>query len=117
MSPTLEERDVEERLAVDLQEIERGEDLLTCELARVRVATLVYLEVALVLPAVDEDAVNDRGVALRLSHDRVVQLARPRDLPFITEEVRLGVANANEDPRACPRGFEDVALPLRSFAD
>src|SRR5438309_3896314 len=52
MSPTLEERDVEERLAVDLQEIERGEDLLTRELPRVRVATLVYLEVALVLPAV-----------------------------------------------------------------
>jgi hypothetical protein len=100
MAPTLEERDVEERLAVDLEEIERGEDLLACELARVRVAMVVYLEVALVFPAVDEDAVDDRGVALRLSHDRVVQLARPCDLPFVTKEVRVGVADANEDSRA-----------------
>ena len=100
MAPTLEERDVKERLAVDLEEIERGEDLLTRELARVRVAMVVYLEVALVFPAVDEDAVDDRGVALRLSHDRVVQLARPSDLPFVTKEVRVGVADANEDSRA-----------------
>src|ERR1700716_3302595 len=40
-SPAREERDVKERLAVDLEEIERGEDLLTRELARVRVAMLV----------------------------------------------------------------------------
>jgi len=38
MSPALEKRDVKQRLAVHLEEIEGGEDLLTCELARVRVA-------------------------------------------------------------------------------
>src|SRR6267143_288175 len=117
MPPALEEWDVEKRLTVDLQEIERGEDLLTCELPRVRVAMLVYLEIALVLPAVDQDTVDDRGAALRFGDDRVVQLAGPGHLPLVAKEMGLRVADSDEDPGAGPRRFEDVALPLRSFAD
>src|SRR6266568_2862092 len=64
--PPFQKRDLQKRLAVDLEEIERREDQPSSELPRVRVALLVHFEIALVLPAFDEDAVDDRGAALRL---------------------------------------------------
>src|SRR3989475_10352535 len=48
--PPLQERDLKEGLAVDLQEIERGEDLATPELPRVRVSLVVDLQFAFILP-------------------------------------------------------------------
>src|SRR5881296_454828 len=107
MTPALEKRDLEERLAVDLQQVERGEDLPSPELPRVRVAVVVDLEVALVLPVGHQDA----------GEDRVVQLARSVHPAFVAEEMRLGMANAHQHSRARPGWLEDVALPLRSFAD
>jgi hypothetical protein len=78
---------------------------------------LVYLEVALVPPAIDEDSIDDRGGALRLGDDRVVKLPRTRDRAFVPDEMWLRVADPDENPGPRPRRLEDVALPLRSFAD
>ena len=117
MTPALEQRDLEKRLAVDLDQVECRENLTTSELPRVGVAMVVDLEVALVLPVGHEDTVEDRGLAPGLGDDRVVQLTRPLDGALVAEEVRLGMADTYEDPRARPRRLEDVALPLRSFAD
>ena len=117
MPPPFEKRDLQKRLAVDLKQIEGREDLPGSELPRVRVAVLVHFEIALVLPALDEDAVDDRSAALGLGDDRVVKLARPDHFSFVTDEMRLRVADPDEDPGARPRRLEDVAIPLRSFAD
>src|SRR6266550_4755609 len=117
MPPPLEERYLEERLAIDLEEVEGREDLAATELSRVRVSVLVDLEIALVLPAFDEDPIQDRGAALRLGDDRVVQLTRPVHLPLIANEVRFRMADPDEDSRPGPRWLEDVAVPLRPFAD
>src|SRR5438309_5647081 len=115
--PPLQERDLEEGLAVDLQEIERGEDLATPELPRVRVSLVVDLEFAFILPIVDQDAVDDGGVALGFGDDRVVELARPGDHAAVAKNMGLRVTHADEDPRARPCRLEDVTVPLRSFAD
>src|SRR6266550_821255 len=117
MPPPLEERYLEERLAIDLEEVEGREDLAATELSRVRVSVLVDLEIALVLPAFDEDPIQDRRAALRLGDDRVVQLTRPVHLPLIANEVRFRMADPDEDSRPGPRWLEDVAVPLRPFAD
>src|SRR2546421_3750888 len=117
VSPTLQERNPEERLAIDLEQVERGEDLLTCELARVGISVVVHLEVSLVLPLIDEDSVDDRRGALRLGDDRVIELPRPGHLAFVADEVRLRVADTDEHPCPRPRRLEDVALPLRALAD
>src|SRR5256885_1153247 len=115
--PPLQEWDLEEGLAVDLQEIERGEDLATPELPRVRVSLVVDLEFAFILPIVDQDAVDDGGVALGFGDDRVVELARPGDHAAVAEKMGLRVTHADEDPGARPCRLEDVTVPLRSFAD
>src|SRR5947207_13947549 len=115
--PPLEKRDLQKRLAVDLKQIEGREDLPGSELPRVRVAVLVHFEIALVLPALDEDAVDDRSAALGLGDDRVVKLARPDHFSLVTDEKSLRVSDPDEDPSARPRRLEDVAIPLRSLAD
>src|SRR6266566_175164 len=117
MASPLQEWDLEQGLAVDLEEVEGREDLATAELPGVCVSLLIDLEVAFVLPPVDENAVEDRGAALRLRDDRVVQLARSGHLAFVADEVRLGMTDPDEDSRSCPCRLEDVALPLRPFAD
>src|SRR5919201_470066 len=86
VAAALEERHREERLTVDLEEIEGREDLPASELAGVRVAGVVDLEIALVLPVVDEDAVDDRGLAARVRDDGVVELARPLERTGVPEE-------------------------------
>src|SRR5439155_19970361 len=58
MAPPLQEWDLEEGLAVDLEKVEGREDLATAELPRVRVSLLIDLEVALVLPPIDQNAVE-----------------------------------------------------------
>src|SRR5438132_4837880 len=115
--PPLEKRDLQKRLAVDLKQIEGREDLPGSELPRVRVGVLVHFEIALVLPTLDEDAVDDRSAALGLGDDRVVKLARPHHFYFVTDEMRLWAAVPDEAAGARPRPLEDVAIPLRSFAD
>src|SRR5919197_327642 len=65
MPAPFQERDREKRFAVDLEQVESCEDLTPAELAGVGVALGVDLEGALVLPVVDEDALDDRGVAFR----------------------------------------------------
>src|SRR4029077_10916161 len=117
MTSAFEERDREERVAVYLQEVERGEDLPASELPRIRVAVLVDFKVALVLPVGHQNTVEDGGLAPRLGNDRVVQLTRPVHGALVSDEMRLGVTNTHEHPRARPRRLEDVALLLRSLAD
>ena len=117
MAPPLQEWDPEERLAVDLEEVKGREDLATTELPRVRVSLLIDLQVTLVNPPIDQNAIEDRGAALRLRDNRVVQLARSGHFAFVADEVRLGVTDPDEDSRACPCWLEDVAFPLRPFAD
>src|SRR5436309_7479213 len=56
--PALEQRDLQKRLAVDLEEVEGGEDLARPEAAGVGVSLFVHLEVALVLPVVHQYAVD-----------------------------------------------------------
>src|SRR5207237_3941755 len=97
-----QEWDLEEGLAVDLEEVEGREDLATAELPRVRVSLLIDLQVAFVLPSVDQNAIEDRGAALRLRDDCVVQLARSGHFAFVADKVRLGVTDPDEDSRACP---------------
>src|SRR5439155_1268562 len=111
MAPPLQEWDLEEGLAVDLEEVEGREDLATAELPRVRVSLLIDLEVALVLPPIDQNAIKDRGAALCLRDDRVVQLTRSSHFAFVADEVRLGMTDPDEDSRSCPCRLEDVALP------
>src|SRR5207302_9932259 len=110
-------RDLPKRLPVDLKRIEGRAALPGSGLPRGRVAVLVHFEIALFLPTLDEDAVDDRSAALGLGDDRVVKLARPHHFSFVTDEMRLRVADPDEDPGARPRRLEDVAIPLRSFAD
>src|SRR5439155_17943205 len=117
MSAALQEWHVQQRLAVDLQEIERGEDPPPAVLPCVRVALVVDLEIALVPPIAHENAVHDRGRALRVRDDRVVELARAIDRPRVAAEARLTLADPDEDPGTCPLGLEDVALRLRTLAD
>src|SRR2546428_4911670 len=59
--PALEQRYVEQRLAIDFEQIERREDAARSRRARHRVALGVHLELRFVLPAVDENAVEGRG--------------------------------------------------------
>src|SRR2546428_8889556 len=91
MAPPLQEWDLEEGLAVDLEEVEGREDLPTAELPRVRVSRLSDLEVALVLPPLDENAVEGPGASLPLPDDRVVHLARSAPSGLAAPEVRAGM--------------------------
>src|SRR2546430_6315043 len=78
---------------------------------------IVDLEIALVFPVRHQHAIQDCGLALRFGDDRVVELARAVHPALVSDEVRLGVAYANEDPGSRPGRLEDVPLPFRSFAD
>src|SRR6184192_2318039 len=55
MALALEERDADERLAIDLEQIERAEDLPARKLAGEGVPVGIHLEIAVVLPVRDED--------------------------------------------------------------
>src|SRR5947207_15818984 len=78
---------------------------------------IVDLEVTFVFPIGHQHAIQDGGLALRFGDDRVIELAWPVDPALVSDEVRLGVADANEDPGSRPCRLEDVPLPFRSFAD
>jgi len=112
----LEQRDLQERLAIDLEQVEGREDLPRARVARERVAIWVELELRFIAPIRDEDAVDDRGRAVRLGHDRVVQLARSVNLAVIPDEVRPAVADTSERPLSLPIGLQDVTRQLRAFA-
>src|SRR5437764_4924464 len=75
MPLALEERHVQEWIAVDLEQVERAEDLPPRQGARERIPLLVDLEVPAVLPVGYEDAVEDRRPRVGLGLDRVEQLA------------------------------------------
>src|SRR2546427_5380222 len=118
VTPSLEERDLEERLAVDLEEIERGEDAPPSGRSRERIALLVHLEVRLVAPVVDQHAVDDRAVTPRVGDDRVVELARGVELaPVPAEAGPARVPDTYEGARSHPLRLQDVALRFRALAD
>src|SRR6266540_833782 len=116
MSFALEERDLQQRLAVDLDQVEGREDLTRARVAHERVALRIELELRLIPPVRHENAVDDRRTAVRLGHDRVVQLARSLDLTVISDEMRPAVADARQRPRSHPVRLKDVARQLRAFA-
>src|SRR2546428_9833331 len=109
MPPTLEQRHGEQRLTVDLEEIERGEDLPPSELARVGIPLVIDFEIALVLPVVDQHAVDDRRLAARVSHDRVVELSWTIARALVPHELRRAVADSHEEAGTHPLRLEDVA--------
>src|SRR3989442_3562934 len=118
VTPSLEERDLEERLAVDLEEIERGEDAPPSGRSRERIALLVHLEVRLVAPVVDQHAVDDRAVTPRVGDDRVVELARGLELAHVPAEAGPArVPDTYEGARSHPLRLQDVALRFRALAD
>src|SRR5438876_1109729 len=108
-----EERNADERLTVDLEEVERAEDLAARELAGECVPLGVHLEVAIVLPVRDEDAVEDRRRAPGLRLDRVEELARPVHRSVVTEEARAVVADPDRDAGALPGRLEVVVRQRR----
>src|SRR6266536_803184 len=69
MPLALEQWDADEIVAVDLEHIERAEDLAVRELAGERVPLWVHLEIVVILPVGDEHAVEDRGLGMRLGLD------------------------------------------------
>src|SRR5438132_4679589 len=113
MALPFEQRDAHERIAVDLQQIERAEDLPARGLAGEGVALRIDLEVAVVLPVRDEDAVEDRAAAMRLRLDRVEELARTVDRTVVAHEPRPVVADPDERPGPLPGRLEDVVRQLR----
>src|SRR6266550_329281 len=117
VSAPFEQGDLKQRLAIHLEEVERGKDLPRAELPGVGVALVVDFEIALVAPIVDQHAVDDRGFAVGVRDDRVVQLARAARRSAVPDETRVAVADPHE--HACPRPLrlEDVAFRLRAFAD
>jgi len=111
MSPALEKRDVKQRLAVSTsRRIEGARSAYLRTGAGVRVAKLVYLEVALVFPAVDEEAVDVRCCTASQPRSRPYSSRGPRPA-LLARKVRLGMANANEDPRPVHAGSRS-GLPL-----
>src|SRR2546426_2068681 len=116
MPPTLEQGHGEQRLTVDREEIERGEDLSPPELARVGVPLVIDFEIALVLPLVDQHTVDDRRLATRVSHDRVVQLSWTLTRALVPHELRRAVADSHEEAGTHPLRLEDVAVGLRPLA-
>src|SRR5712691_5079640 len=103
----LEKRDGEQRLAVDLEQVEGGEDLPGAELAGVGVALVVYFEIALVPPLVHQHAVDDRAVAASVRDDRVVELARAARRAAVPDETRGTVPDPHEHARPRPLRLED----------
>src|SRR6267142_102668 len=112
----LQQRDLDQGLAVDLQQVEGGEDLAAGRVSRERVAVGIELELRLIAPVRDEDAVDDRRAAVRLGHDRVVQLAWPIDLAAVAQKTRPLVPDTRDRARSHPVRFEDVVRQLRAFA-
>src|SRR5207244_1162604 len=103
--PPLQEWDLEEGLAVDLQEIERGEDLATPELPRVRVSLVVDLEFAFILPIVDQDAVDDGGLALGFCDARAIMPTPARNSLLGVHRGSRICASSVGPPRAVPLPF------------
>ncbi len=116
VSFSLQERDLEERLAVDLEEIERGEDLPRDRVAHEGVAVRIELQLRLIAPVRNENAVDDRRRAPGLGRDRVIELARPLDLALVTDEMRTVVTDARDGACPHPVRLEDVVRQLRAFA-
>ena len=109
MAFALEERDLEEPLCVDLEQVERREDLTAAELSRIGIAGVIDLEIALVFPVVDEDAVEGRGLAPCHRDDGLVELTGTVHGALIAEEMRLAVADPDEHPGTRPGRLQDVA--------
>src|SRR6202022_332872 len=113
MAAALHERDIEERLAVDLEQVERGEDAPAAGATREGVALRVQLELPVVWEAVDEHAIEDRGARAGVGDDRVVQLSGSVHRSVVPDEARTVVAHPDKGPQALPLGLQDVAGRLR----
>src|SRR5687767_11038087 len=116
MPLSLEEGDVDERLAVDLEEVERREDPPSGGGPGEGVAVAVDLELLLVLPVGHEHPVDDRGLAARERADRVVELARTVDRAGVPDEAVSWVSDADKGPGAGPLRLQDVSLRLGPLA-
>src|ERR1700687_2563284 len=116
MAFALQQGDLEQRLTIDLEQVEGGEDLSRACAAHEGVALRIELALRLIAPVRDEGAVDDRRRAVRLGHDRVVQLPRSLDLAAVADEVRSAVADTRQRPRSHPLRLEDVVRQLRAFA-
>src|SRR5437867_4073952 len=116
VSLPFEQRDLEQRLAVDLEQIECCEDLPRARFPHERIPIRIELELRLITPVGDEDPVDDRRRALGFGRDRVEQLPRAVHLAAVADEVRSTVSDARESPRSHPVRLEDVVRYLRAFA-
>src|SRR5438093_11767048 len=116
VSLAFEQWDLEQRLAVDLEQIECCEDLPGARFPHEGIAVRIELELRLITPVGDKDPVDDRGHALRFGRDRVVQLPRAVHLAAVADEVRSTVADTRESPLSHPVRLEDVVRHLRAFA-
>src|SRR2546425_3117174 len=113
----LEQRDGQQGLAIDLEQVEGGEDLPRAILAGIGVALVINFEVALVAPIVDQDTIDDRGIATGIRDDRVVELARAGRRAAVADETWVAMADPHQDACAGPLRLEDVVLRLRALAD
>src|ERR1700704_5910058 len=108
MALALQQRDLQEGLAVDFEQVERGEDLPRAGVPHESVALRIELELRLIVPVRHEDAVDDRRRAVRLGDDRVIQLPGPVDLAAVADEVRSAEPDTHQRPRSHPIRLEDV---------
>src|SRR5438105_3372808 len=116
MSAALQERHREQRLAVDFQEVEGGKDLSTAVLARIGVALIVHLEIALVPPVGHEHPVDDGRFAASVGHDRVVELPWSLDRAGVAAKAGA-TADADEHTGTRPLRLEDVTARLGPITD
>jgi len=117
MAPAFEQRDLQQRLSVDLEQVECREDPPAARRARHGVPLRVHLELRLVEEAVDQHSIQDRAVRARVGDDGVVELARTVIRAVVAHVPRAGCVHPDEDADALPLGFEDVAVGLRLLAD